>query len=122
MNENPKFISVRNRQILKKIELKMLKVVICDSYCSTFVLSDGEKFTCSKLLKQVEEILPSSSFIRVNRNVLINISLVKELDVATRTLHLKTGESFKISVRRLKYVKEYLRSEGLLFNNLTVTA
>ncbi len=58
MKLSKQFITVRNKQILKRINLNELEAVIASGYCSTFYLANSEKFTCAKLLKKVEAILP----------------------------------------------------------------
>lgn len=104
MLQKPEFITVRNNKIIKRIELKKLPVIIGDSYCSTFMLENEEPFTCAKLLKQVEDMLPSTMFTRISRNTIINLSKVTELDPKTRTLTLNNGENYIISIRRLKQI------------------
>jgi DNA-binding LytR/AlgR family response regulator len=58
MTTYPKFIAVRNKNRLYRIETKDLNAVVADSYYVTFKTENYQHFTCSKLLKEVQLMLP----------------------------------------------------------------
>lgn len=110
----PKSITVGNKQTIKRIEYNKLIAVIGDSYCSTFILKNDNNFTCAKLLKEVEQrLLPTNEFKRINRNSIVNIRMVNELDLKQRKLRLISGEEFIVSFRQMKSTKERLQTVSI---------
>lgn len=59
------------------IELKDIILCKADGYCSVFHLVGEQKVVSSKILKYYEELLPTTSFIRVHNSFIINIKHVK---------------------------------------------
>lgn len=114
MSDLPESITVCNKQTIKRIELNKLISVLGDSYCSTFKIEGEKNFTCAKLLKEVEiKLLPANYFKRINRNTIVNMLKVSELDLKIRKLSLYTGEEFIVSVRQMKSVKKLLQTVSI---------
>jgi DNA-binding LytR/AlgR family response regulator len=61
----------------------------------------------SKLLKEFENELSSSNFIRINKSTLINLEQVEDIKFGKhRTVKLSTGISLKVSRRRIHIIAE----------------
>lgn len=103
------YITVRSKNVIKRIELENIQVIVGDSYCSTFMLKDN-KFTCSKMLKEFEQILPTKYFTRINKNEIINVRKIDELNISKRELLLTNGEIYCVSVRKLKELVQLLET------------
>jgi DNA-binding LytR/AlgR family response regulator len=115
MTTQNKFIVVKNRQMLKRIELRTLYAITCDGYCSTFCMDNQEKFTCCKTLKEIESLLPSPyNYIRISKNAIINVAKVLELHCDRRVVGLKNGTEFQVSVRKMKNIKQALATTNRL--------
>ena len=109
MTTHKTFITVKNRQMLKCIDLQSLYAITGDGYCATFFIDNQEKFTCWKTLKEIEGILPlSSNYLRINKNAIINIIRVAELLYEKRVIALDNGAKFQVSVRKMKNIKQLI--------------
>jgi len=78
-------------------------IIRCEAsgnYC-TIYKNDSEKILLSKPLKEVQGILPESSFLRVHQSHLINTSYVKKF-IKTDGGHLVMNDGSKINVARSK--------------------
>lgn len=88
-----------------------------DSNYSVFYLANREKITVARVLKEYEEILPDSKFVRIHKSTIINLDYLKEynskngLEVA-----LKNGVKIAVSRRRAsefaEKVKTYTKFKG----------
>jgi len=74
----------------------------------TFIFTiDGKKITSAKTLKEYEDILPKSKFIRAHKSHIVNIQFVsKYLKTKYGVLVLKDGTEIPISANRRKEVTE----------------
>jgi hypothetical protein len=57
MDLTHKAVVLRNQQTIQKIEYNTIIAIEGNGYCSTFILENSERFTITKNLKQVEEML-----------------------------------------------------------------
>jgi DNA-binding LytR/AlgR family response regulator len=105
-----KFITVRNKQVLKRIELSQLNAIVGDSYCSTFLLENEEKFTCTKTLKHFESILPPPTWLRVSKNAILNSKKIVSVEFENRIARLENGKEFSVSVSKMKELTKVLET------------
>lgn len=72
-----------------------------DNYCEIITFSH-EKFTTPRLLKEFEIYLEDvSSFIRINRSIIVNVAYIKSYTKDFPCfIEMKTGEEFEISRRK----------------------
>ncbi|RZL29791.1 MAG: response regulator transcription factor [Pedobacter sp.] len=104
--------SLNNRTEIRKLTLpygqgfKMIDVddiiyIEADSNYSIVHLSNQEKITVSKVLREFEELLPTEQFVRVHKSTIINLNHLKEYNSKNGLqVFLKNGESINISRRR----------------------
>jgi two-component system LytT family response regulator len=88
-----------------------------DSNYSVFYLANKERITVAKVLKEYEEILPDSKFIRVHKSSMINLDYLLEYNSKNGLeLTLKNGVKIAVSRRRAsefaEKVKSYTNSRG----------
>jgi two-component system LytT family response regulator len=120
--------SVRGNQFPSKITLpkghgfilvetdKIVRIQAESNYCFVHI-ETGEKFYISKTLKEIEEVINPSHFIRISRSDIINLCFLKSFskEDGGRVL-LKNGTELMIARRRIgqivQKVKEY-SSSGL---------
>lgn len=103
--ELQQIIVLRNEQESRIIKCDDLVIIEINDYLSTFVLSDGKKFHCSKTLKELDKIL-SCKFFRINRRVIVNLEKVIAADFQNRTVLLINNLAYTVSCRRWKEFKE----------------
>lgn len=62
------------------IDLKEIIYAEADSNYSTLVLLNGRRFIVSKTLKDLQDLLEESHFLRIHRQYIINLNQVRHLD------------------------------------------
>ncbi|GGI28487.1 LytR/AlgR family response regulator transcription factor [Pedobacter mendelii] len=120
--------SLMNRTEIRKLTLpygqgfKMIDVddiiyIEADSNYSVFHLSNHDKITVSKVLREFEELLPSDQFVRIHKSSIINLNHLKEYNSKNGLqAFLKNGESISVSRRRasdfFEKIKLFTKSNG----------
>ncbi len=104
--------SLGNRSEIRKLTLpygqgfKMIDVddiiyIEADSNYSVFHLSNHDKITVSKVLREFEELLPSDQFVRIHKSSIINLNHLKEYNSKNGLQALlKNGDNINVSRRR----------------------
>jgi len=100
-------IFIKTENHVKQVHIANVCYIRCDSYLSTVCLNDGSFITCSKLLKEFEEILADFYFIRINHNTLVNFKYFDGIfqEGKKRTILLVDGSKFQVSRRKWYKVK-----------------
>ena len=71
-----------------------------ESNYTTIKIQGRQSLTISQTLKQIEERLPESDFIRVHQSHLINKNFVEEFTKANNTLLMKDGDKVEVASRK----------------------
>lgn len=85
--------------------------VEASSNYSLFIMDDCTKFTVSKTLKEVQELLEEGNFFRIHRQFIINLNKVKHFDRFEFTLTL--DDKTRLPVSRSQKDKLLERYNGL---------
>jgi two-component system, LytTR family, response regulator len=83
--------------------IKVADLIRCESDRSytTFILNDGRKIVVSKGIKDYEEILEPSGFIRTHQSHLVNVSKIVRFDkIDGGTLVMENGDQVPVSQRK----------------------
>lgn len=83
------------------IEIDQIMHIEADSNYSVFTLKNNEKITVSRVLKEYEELLPASKFLRIHKSTIVNFNYI--LEYSSRNglqVTLVNGDSFSVSRRR----------------------
>ena len=104
-------------QGFKMIDIDDIIYIEADSNYSVFHLSNHDKITVSKVLREFEELLPSDQFVRIHKSSIINLNHLKEYNSKNGLqVHLKNGESINVSRRRasdfFEKIKHFIKSNG----------
>lgn len=94
------------------INLKELLFCESDKGYTTFYLDNGKKYIVSKTLKEFEERLSESYFIRPHQSYIVNLNFIDKYDKAG-VIHLQTGQKIPVSSRK----KERFLTSFLKWNN-----
>ncbi len=73
-------IAISSHTGVSFIDLDKIVYAEADSNYSTLVLIDGKRFIISKTLKDLQELLEESHFLRIHRQYIINLNHVQHLD------------------------------------------
>ncbi len=91
------------------VVIKVGDIVYCQADGATtdiFYLKDGKttRFTASKTLKDIEELLPTESFSRSHHSFVVNLSFIERYVQTGRNgiIHLRTGAEAPISVGKME--------------------
>lgn len=104
-------ISLPNGQGYTLIDLDRIVHIEADSNYSVFYLQNNEKITVSKVLKEYEEILPESQFVRVHKSSIVNLHYLQEYNSRNGLeLILKNGQRIAVSRRRASDFLERVRN------------
>lgn len=108
-------ISSQNRKLalpgtstIKYVGLDEIIRLQADRNYTRLFFTNGKHFLAAKTLKEYEEILSSSSFIRVHRMHLVNYNFIKEYE-REGTLVLKDGSSIEVSRRKKDHLLKFLK-------------
>lgn len=76
----------------------------------------GDSILVTKTLKSIEELLPSASFFRIHKSVLLNINYVKSFSRKTGYIvTLENGQKFEIAIRRQEeFLNLFIRKASLI--------
>lgn len=109
--KNVRKISLPNGQGYTLVDLDQIIHVEADSNYSIFHLHDSEKITVSKVLKEYEELLPESQFVRVHKSSIVNLNYLQEYNSRNGLeLTLKNGQRIAVSRRRASDFLERVRN------------
>jgi len=102
-----KHIVLRSADYLKIVELEKVVYCMSDSGYTTFFLSDGKKIMTSKYMKEYEELLLSSSFLRTHQSYMVNFQFIDRYH-KEGYLILKDGTEIPVAARRKDQILELL--------------
>ena len=94
-------ISLPNGQGYSLINIDDIIHIEADSNYSIFYLANDDKITVSKVLKEYEEILPDSQFVRIHKSSIVNLNYLREYNSKNGLeVILKNGDKIAVSRRR----------------------
>lgn len=99
-----KTIILKNAITIRQIDIQTICYITIDIDCVTVFFVDNSKFSCSKSLQEMQEILPSH-FIKIARGCIVNLFKVKELRLKQRKVILYDGTELQVAFRRFKSIK-----------------
>ena len=102
--ENSELFTVRSETEMKVIRFDPLIAITVDNYLCTFYIEGEKKFTCTKTLNRVENILPEH-FIRIKRNTIINTRKIISLNTKERTISFYGNHIFKYAAKNFKKIR-----------------
>lgn len=105
------YLLINNEQEKRIIHYNAILYVITEDYLSTFILINQDKFTCSRSLCKIKDLLPSN-FIQINRGCIVNLNEV--VSIKRNLLLILTDKSeHRISFRRAKKFMHALTHQDL---------
>lgn len=93
------------------INLNELLFCESDKGYTTFYCNDGKKYVVSKTLKEFEEQLTASNFVRPHQSYMVNLKFIDKYE-KSGAIHLKNGKKIPVSSRK----KEHFVSTFLNWN------
>lgn len=90
------------------IDIERITHIHVDSISSEIYTEYGIEYHSNKTLTFFESSLPES-FFRINRNTIVNLSHVENIDKLSRRIKIKHDINLFISTRRLKCLTNHLK-------------
>lgn len=104
----PNRIVLRSQQFLQVVDLDTILYCKSDTGYTTFYLADGRKILTSRYIKEYEDILPASRFLRTHQSFLVNTLFIDRYHRDEGFIVLKDGTRIIVSDRRRDFVFKYL--------------
>jgi two-component system LytT family response regulator len=108
-NKLQDYIALRSQQFVEIVELKQICYLLGDNGCTSVFLNGGRKLVTSKCLKDYEELLPGTSFLRTHQSYLVNEFYIERYRPKEGVLYLKNGTQIPVSFRKKEMVGKYLK-------------
>lgn len=104
----PKRLIVRTTETMYVINFEELVYCRSDKGYTTFYLTDKSEILVSKPLKDYEEMLPDSIFLRTHQSYIVNVNFIQQLKKDSLIV-LKNKAEVPVSVRKKEEIVERLR-------------
>jgi two-component system, LytTR family, response regulator len=108
-NKLQDYIALRSRQFVQIVELKEISYLQGDNGYTTVFLNGGKKVVTTKTLKEYEELLPDTFFLRTHQSYLINELYIDRYHPKEGIVHLKDGKQIPVSFRKREKVDKYFK-------------
>jgi two-component system LytT family response regulator len=103
----PDRIVLHAQDYMQIVELNEIVYCHSDTGYTTFHFADGSKMLTSKYLKEYEEILPATSFLRVHQSFMINTRFIARYH-KEGFLIMKNGAEVPVAARRKEFINQYI--------------
>ena len=107
--KDTEIITVANEKEIRVMQTASLLAITVEDYICTFYIENGEEFSCTQSMKEVERLLPGY-FCRISRSTTINVRKIKTVELKQKKIELVSGHTFAYSRRNAKLIKEKLNN------------
>ncbi|MCK0109756.1 LytTR family DNA-binding domain-containing protein [Flavobacteriaceae bacterium S0825] len=93
------------------IDLNELLFCESDKGYTTFYCNDGKKYVVSKTLKEFEDQLTSTNFVRPHQSYMVNLKFIDKYE-KSGAIHLKNGKKIPVSSRKKEtFLSAFLKAK-----------
>lgn len=103
-------IVLRSQQYLQVVSFEEILYCQSEGSYTTFFLADNRKFTSSRPIKEYEELLPETWFIRTHQSYIVNHYCIDRLH-RDGYIILRNGMEIPVSTRKKEYVTHFLTGQ-----------
>ncbi|MEC5145626.1 LytTR family DNA-binding domain-containing protein [Chitinophaga sp. 212800010-3] len=104
-------IVLRSQQYLQVVTFEEILYCQSDGSYTTFFLTGKKKVTVSRPIKEYEELLPETWFIRSHQSYIVNHHFIDRFQ-KDGLLILRDGTEIPVSARKREYVRQFLTGES----------
>jgi DNA-binding LytR/AlgR family response regulator len=106
IKQNEKIIALKEKTAIYYVDIHQIMYISCDCYLCKITKSDYSVIDTVKPLKYFEEELKEDGFLRINKNILVNMRYVTCLKIMSQVRLLHVGNTvFEISRRKYSLCK-----------------
>ncbi|WP_205511526.1 LytR/AlgR family response regulator transcription factor [Longitalea arenae] len=102
-------IALRSQQFVEIVAVKEICYLQGDNGYTTVFLNGGMKVVTTRNLKDYEELLSGTSFLRTHQSYLINELYIRRYHPKEGILYLKDGTQIPVSLRKKEMVDKYFK-------------
>ena len=112
----PKKIALPQLGGINFIEVEDIVSLQADSNYTIIHMKDMQKLVISKTLKDFEELLDASQFVRIHKSYIVNLKHIKEYNTMDGGIvKMADGNQWSISRRQLDFFLEKMKTASLMF-------
>ncbi len=101
-NKKPKKLAIKEANSTRFIDIGTILRLQADSNYTVVYITDGNKLTTTRTLKDYEDLLADSGFFRVHNAHLINLNFVEKFYKDSCTIQMNDGSLIEVSRTRKK--------------------
>jgi two-component system, LytTR family, response regulator len=105
----PEKIVLRSRNFVQVVAVKEITYLQGEYGCTTVFLHDGKKLVTTSYLKEYEEILSDTTFLRTHQSYLVNKLYIDRYHKNDSIIYLKDATEIPMSSRRKEMVDQYFK-------------
>jgi len=109
-NKVQDYIALRSQDFVRIVELKEIRYLQGDNGYTTFFLNDGKKIVSTRNVKDYEELLPDTSFLRPHQSYLINEIFIDRYHPKESLIYLKDGTRIPVSQRKKEMIDLHFKT------------
>ena len=102
-------IALRSQQFVKIVKLKDITYFEADSRYTAIFLKAGDKVVTSKPLKEYDELLSDTFFLRTHQSYLVNELYIDRYYPQEGIIYLKDATEIPVSSRKKEMIDQYLK-------------
>ena len=103
-------IALRSHQFVQIVALKEISYLQGENGYTTVFLNGGKKVVTTRYLKDYEELLSGTSFLRTHKSYLVNEIYIHRYHPKEGILYLKDGTQIPVSFRKKEMVDLYFKT------------
>lgn len=112
----PKKIALPQLGGINFIEVDDMVSLQADSNYTIIHMKDMQKLVISKTLKDFEDLLDESQFVRIHKSYIVNLTYIKEYTTTDGGIvRMADGNQWSISRRQLEYFLDKMKGASLVF-------
>lgn len=103
-------LALRSQQFVQVVALKEICYLQSDNHYTTVFLNGGKKVVTTKILKDYDELLSGTSFLRTHQSYLVNKLYIERYHRKEGLLYLKDGTRIPVSSRKKEIIDLYFKT------------
>jgi two-component system, LytTR family, response regulator len=103
-------LALRSQQLVQVVALNEICYLQGDNHYTTVFLNGGKKVLTTKILKDYEELLSGTTFLRTHQSYLVNKLYIDRYRPKESLLYLKDGTQIPVSSRKKESIATYFKT------------
>jgi two-component system LytT family response regulator len=109
-NKTQHYIALQVQDVVRIVKLKDIRYLQGDNGNTIFFLNDGKKIVSTKNVKDYEELLSGTSFLRPHQSYLVNEIFIDRYHPKECLLYLEDGTRIPVSLRKKGSIDQHFKT------------